>query len=110
MSQTAQLQKQIITEGQGPNCPLGVTAVVHYTGKFPNGQVFDSSVNRGTPFEFQVGAQQVIRGWDLGVASMKQGEKCLLLCPPEYAYGASPVGSIPPNSTLIFEIELLGWK
>ena len=104
------MQKQIVQEGQGPVIPLYATAVVHYTGRFLNNTVFDSSVQRGVPFEFVVGAGQVIRGWDEGVATMKQGEKAVLMCPPEYAYGARGVGSIPPNSTLLFDVELLGWK
>jgi FK506-binding protein 4/5 len=106
--QQAQLQKQIVVEGQGEPIGAGRKAIVHYTGKFLDGRVFDSSVSRGQPFEFNVGQGQVIRGWDIGVASMKLGEKCLLLCPPEYAYGAQQVGQIPSFSTLLFEVELLG--
>jgi len=105
-----QLQKQIIQQGSGDVVPQNVNVFVHYTGKFTNGQVFDSSVSRGNPFSFMLGQNQVIRGWDLCVSSMKQGEKCILTCPPEYGYGDRQVGPIPPNSTLIFEIELLGWN
>ena len=90
--------------------PQGSTVFVHYTGKFEDGNVFDSSIPRGSPFSFQLGVGRVIKGWDLGVASMTQGEKCLLVCPPEYAYGSSGIGPIPPNSTLYFEVELLGWR
>jgi FKBP-type peptidyl-prolyl cis-trans isomerase len=104
------MQKQIIQAGNGQQIPKYSTAVVHYTGRFLDGRIFDSSVQRGQPFEFQVGAGQVIRGWDEGVATMTQGEKCQLICPPEYACGAGGVGPIPPNSTLIFDVELLGWK
>ena len=73
--------------------------------------MFDSSVDRGEPFEFTVGVGQVIKGWDTGVLTMKKGEKCLLRCEPDYAYGAA--GSppkIPPHSTLEFEVELLSWQ
>ena len=104
------MQKQILREGTGLNIPLGVNAIVHYTGKFQDGNIFDSSVSRGQPFSFRLGAGQVIRGWDQGVATMKQGEKALFILPPEYAYGANGAGPIPPNSTLIFEVELLGWN
>jgi FKBP-type peptidyl-prolyl cis-trans isomerase len=104
------MQKTVVQPGNGNQIPLYSTAIVHYTGRLLNGQIFDSSVQRGQPFEFRVGAGQVIRGWDEGVASMTQGEKCQLLCPPEYAYGSQGVGPIPPNSTLLFDVELLGWK
>ena len=81
---------------------------MHYTGKFPNGQVFDSSVTRGQPLEFTLGAGQVIRGWDEGVAQLKKGQKATITCPPEYAYGAAGAGGvIPPNATLIFDVELV---
>ena len=102
------LTKEVLVEGTGSCPPQGTEVSVHYTGKFPDGSKFDSSVDRGEPFKFTVGAGQVIRGWDEGVASMKKGEKCLLTCPPAYAYGDGgmpPV--IPPRSTLIFEVELL---
>lgn len=87
------------------------TCTVHYTGRLLDGTVFDSSVSRGTPFKFKIGVNQVIRGWDEGVATMKRGEKAFLVCPPDYAYGAS--GSppkIPPNATLRFEVELIDFK
>ena len=102
------LTKEVLVEGTGSCPPQGTEVSVHYTGKFPDGSKFDSSVDRGEPFKFTVGAGQVIRGWDEGVASMKKGEKCLLTCHPAYAYGDGgmpPV--IPPRSTLIFEVELL---
>lgn len=104
------MQKQIIQNGSGARVPIGANAIVHYTGRFLNGQVFDSSVTRGQPFEFRVGAGQVIRGWDQGVATMAQGEKALFTIPPELGYGASGIGPIPPNATLVFEVELLGWN
>jgi FKBP-type peptidyl-prolyl cis-trans isomerase len=105
------LMKKVIQEGTGETCPNGVQAIVHYTGKFLTGQPFDSSYNRNQPFQFTVGAGQVIKGWDICVASMKIGEKCLLLVPPHMGYGASGVGGvIPPNAVLAFDIELLGWN
>ncbi len=105
----SQVKKQILTEGTGLTPPQSANVQVHYTGKFINGQIFDSSVSRGTPFNFVLGAGRVIKGWEIAVASMKQGEKSLFLIPSELAYGSSGVGPIPPNSDLFFEIELLGW-
>ena len=105
--QQDRLEKTVITPGNGEQAATGRKAFVHYTGFFPDGRVFDSSVQRGQPFSFVVGAGQVIKGWDLVVASMKVGEKCRTVCPPQFAYGAQGVGPIPPNATLIFDIELL---
>jgi len=104
------MQKQVLQPGQGPFAPLGSTVSVHYTGKFMNGTVFDSSVSRGTPFTFRLGAGQVIAGWDQAVAGMQQGEVATFVIPPYLAYGGQSVGPIPPNSTLVFEIQLLGWN
>ncbi|XP_018794277.1 PREDICTED: FK506-binding protein 59 [Bactrocera latifrons] len=103
--------KEIINEGHGEEYPLnGCKVSLHYTGKLVDGTVFDSSVGR-EPFEFDLGKGHVIKAFDMGVATMKLNEKCLLTCASDYAYGAagSPP-SIPPNSTLIFELEMLGWK
>ncbi|MEK7228117.1 MAG: FKBP-type peptidyl-prolyl cis-trans isomerase [Patescibacteria group bacterium] len=98
-------------EGSGEAIANGKTAVVHYTGKLTDGKVFDSSVTRGTPFEFPLGAGMVIKGWDLGVLGMKVGEKRVLTIPSDLGYGARGAGAaIPPNATLIFEVELLGIK
>lgn len=98
-------------EGTGVEIKNGQTAVVHYTGKLTNGTVFDSSVTRGTPFEFPLGAGMVIKGWDLGVLGMKVGEKRTLTIPSELAYGERGAGgAIPPNATLVFDVELLGIK
>lgn len=96
-------------EGEKPM--IGDKVQVHYTGKLLNGKKFDSSFDHNEPFVFNVAKGQVIKAWDIGVCSMQKGEICLLLCKPEYAYGS--VGSlpkIPPNSTLLFEVELLSFK
>ena len=108
-----QLLKRVLKEGSGETPPSGGThtMVMHYTGRLLDGTVFDSSVRRNEPFEFVLGAGQVIKGWDIGVKSMKKGEKAVLTCPPGYAYGAAGAGGvIPPNATLEFEVELIDWK
>ena len=100
---------EILKEGAGIEVKNGDTVLAHYTGTLENGVKFDSSVDRGTPFSFKLGAGQVIKGWDLGILGMKVGEKRKLTIPPELAYGSSAVGGvIPANSTLIFEVELIG--
>jgi FKBP-type peptidyl-prolyl cis-trans isomerase FkpA len=97
-----------IKSGAGPAPKKGDTVSVHYTGWLTTGAKFDSSVDRGQPFEFVLGMGQVIAGWDQGVATMQTGDKVKLTIPPELAYGASGYpGAIPPNATLIFEVELL---
>jgi len=105
------VQIEILKEGAGAVAKKGDTVAVHYVGVLENGTKFDSSVDRGTPFEFTLGAGQVIPGWDIGVEGMKVGEARRLTIPPELAYGSSGAGNvIPPNATLIFEVQLLGIK
>ena len=105
------LQYRDLTVGEGTAASQGDTAVVHYTGWLLNGTKFDSSVDRGTPFEFPLGAGRVIRGWDEGVGSMNVGGKRELIIPPDLAYGDRGAGGvIPPGATLKFEVELLGLK
>jgi len=103
------------TVGKGVSPKTGQICTMHYTGwLYENGnrtRKFDSSVDRGQPFEFIIGQGQVIRGWDEGVASMKVGGKRTLIIPPDLGYGARGAGGvIPPNATLVFEVELLGVK
>jgi len=101
---------EVLKEGTGESSKNGDRVAVHYAGTLENGAKFDSSIDRGTPFSFTLGAGQVIKGWDLGVFGMKVGEKRKLTIPPNLAYGetGTPGGPIPPNATLIFEVELLG--
>ncbi len=102
------LQYQDLVVGDGQEAKAGDTVSVHYTGWLEDGTKFDSSVDRDQPFEFQLGAGRVIQGWDEGVAGMKVGGQRKLTIPPELGYGASGAGGvIPPNATLIFEVELL---
>ena len=101
--------------GTGATPKPGQICVMHYTGWLyqngAKGQKFDSSVDRGQPFEFSIGKRQVIGGWDEGVATMKVGGKRTLIIPPELGYGARGAGGvIPPNATLIFDVELLDVK
>jgi FKBP-type peptidyl-prolyl cis-trans isomerase len=100
-----------VQPGSGVKAEKGKTVSVHYTGKLLNGNKFDSSVDRGQPFEFGLGAGQVIQGWDEGIALMSVGEKGILLIPSALGYGTRGAGSsIPPNSVLVFDVELLGVK
>ena len=97
--------------GTGAQPQKGQIVVVHYDGRLTDGTKFDSSIDRGQPFEFTLGVQQVIPGWDEGVASMKVGGKRKLTVPPELGYGSRGAGGrIPPNATLVFEVELLSIK
>jgi FKBP-type peptidyl-prolyl cis-trans isomerase FkpA len=106
---TTGLQIEKLVEGTGTMPKAGDQVKVHYTGWLIDGRKFDSSVDRGQPFVFTIGRGQVIGGWDQGVATMKVGDKVRLTIPPELGYGARGAGGvIPPNATLIFEVELLG--
>ena len=94
--------------GSGPKVGKGKKIKAHYTGKLVNGRVFDSSVQRGQPFEFTVGIGQVIPGWDEALSDMSKGEKRVLIIPPNLGYGARGAGGvIPPNATLVFEVEMV---
>lgn len=102
------LQYWDIVVGTGPTAAAGSTVKVHYSGFLTSGAKFDSSRDRGEPFSFQLGAGQVIKGWDEGVAGMKVGGQRQLRIPPQLGYGAEGAGGvIPPNATLIFDVELL---
>jgi len=96
--------------GTGAAAKLGDTVTVHYTGRLTDGKKFDSSLDRNEPFVFKLGAGEVISGWDQGVVGMKVGGKRKLTIPPALGYGANGVGPIPPNATLVFDIELLAVK
>jgi len=106
---TNDLKIEKLVTGKGAAPKNGDTVTVHYTGWLTNGSKFDSSLDRNDPFSFVLGAGQVIQGWDLGVATMVTGDKVKLTIPPELGYGVGGYpGAIPPNATLVFEVELLG--
>jgi len=105
---TPDLQIEHLVQGKGRQPRKGELVTVHYTGKFMDGQAFDSSVDRDEPFSFVLGGGQVIAGWDLCVSTLREGDKVKVTLPPHLAYGAEGYpGAIPPNATLIFDIELL---
>ena len=108
-SKEQELQIEILKQGIGEEVKNGDNIAVHYTGTLEDGTKFDSSLDRGKPFVFTLGIGQVIKGWDVGVLGMKVGEKRKLVIPSELGYGetGTPGGPIPPNATLIFEVELL---
>ncbi len=103
------LQIEILEQGEGEEVKSGDNIAVHYTGLLENGTKFDSSLDRGKPFVFTLGIGKVIKGWDLGILGMRVGGKRKLVIPPELGYGktGTPGGPIPPDATLIFEVELL---
>lgn len=101
------MKVETLREGSGPEAKNGDNVTVHYTGTLIDGTKFDSSVDRNAPFTFMLGKGRVIQGWDLGVAGMKAGEKRKLTIPPALAYGSAGFLTIPPNATLMFEVELL---
>jgi FKBP-type peptidyl-prolyl cis-trans isomerase FkpA len=105
---TSQLEIKEITVGTGDEAKTGQSVNVHYTGWLTDGTKFDSSVDRGKPFSFRLGAGMVIKGWDQGVAGMKVGGKRKLTIPPELGYGQRGAGGvIPPGATLVFDVEFL---
>ena len=103
------VMKRILSEGIGNPPSPGDVIVCHYTLTLENGVEVDSSRRRNNPFTFTLGARQVIKAWDVGFASMKKGERCLLKATAPYAYGQSGSPPIPPNATLVFECELLSF-
>jgi len=111
MKTASGLEYTEITAGVGVQAVAGKTVRVHYTGKILDGKVFDSSIPRGKPLEFKLGAGRVIKGWEEGIAMMKTGGKAVLTIPPHLAYGESGAGGvIPPNATLVFDVELVEVK
>lgn len=103
------MKVEILQQGTGNTAKSGDRITVNYVGTLEDGTKFDSSIDRGQPFTFTLGQKSVIRGWELGVEGMKVGEKRKLTIPPKLAYGEQGAGGvIPPNATLIFEIDLLG--
>ncbi len=101
------LQYKIIKHGNGTQAKAGDIVSVHYKGTFMDGKVFDSSYDRGNPIQFTLGVGQVIKGWDEGIALLKEGDKAVFIIPPQLGYGNRATGSIPANSTLKFEVELM---
>ena len=109
-NKSTELKVTKIKEGDGVQPAHGQTVVVHYTGTLQDGTKFDSSRDRNQPFEFPLGQGRVIKGWDQAFATMKVGARATITIPPELGYGSRDMGKIPPNSTLIFDVELLEVK
>ena len=109
LKQSSGYTKRIINEGSGSTPKAGDRLKIHYKGTLQNGFEFDSSYQRDAPFEFVIGRGQVIRGWDVGIMTMKVGERAVLTIQPDYGYGSAgvPQARIPPNAVLIFEVELI---
>ena len=111
MKTTSGLEYIETEAGTGAQAEAGKTVSVHYTGKLQDGKVFDSSISRGEPISFQLGKGKVIKGWDEGIALMKVGGKAQLIIPPDLGYGERGAGGvIPPNATLVFDVELVSVK
>ena len=111
MKTTSGLEYIEVEAGTGVQAETGKTVSVHYTGKFQDGKVFDSSISRGEPITFPLGKGRVIKGWDEGIALMKVGGKAQLIIPPDLAYGERGAGGvIPANATLVFDVELVDVK
>ncbi len=108
LDKTTELKIEDLVEGSGPEAKAGDNVTVHYTGWTTDGAKFDSSLDSGQPFPFQLGTGYVIKGWDEGVAGMKVGGKRRLVIPADMAYGEQGSPPIPPNAVLVFEVELLG--
>lgn len=109
-STPTQFEKTDVTVGKGKEAINGSTVQVHYTGTFADGKKFDSSRDRGVPIDFVLGEGKVIPGWDQGILGMKVGGKRRLVIPPSLGYGPKDYGPIPGNSTLYFDVELVGVK
>lgn len=107
-SQNQTMKIEILINGSGEGAKTGDLVTVNYVGTLENGQKFDSSIDRKQPFQFTLGQNRVIQGWEYGIKEMKVGEKRRLIIPPELGYGSEGAGNIiPPNATLIFEVEML---
>jgi FKBP-type peptidyl-prolyl cis-trans isomerase len=105
-----EFKREILDEGFGKPIPKGAMVRLHYTGKFPDGRVFDSTYERAEPKEIHIGVGTAIQAWDMGITGLKKGSKATLFCPPEFAYGKDGLGQIvPPNATVIFELEILDY-